>query len=67
MPVIPAPADYARWLGEEAASAEDLGALLRPYPAEPMLVYPIGQRIGSVRNEGPELIGPVGLVLSMVD
>jgi putative SOS response-associated peptidase YedK len=32
MPVIIAPADYARWIGEEL----DPSDLLRPYPSEPM-------------------------------
>jgi putative SOS response-associated peptidase YedK len=59
MPVILEPAHYARWLGEEPASPDELRALLRPYPAEPMRVFPIGQAIGSVKNEGPELIVPL--------
>jgi putative SOS response-associated peptidase YedK len=61
MPVILEPEDYARWLGEEPASAQELRALLRPYPAEPMRIYPIGQAIGNVRNEGPDLIVPAPL------
>jgi putative SOS response-associated peptidase YedK len=40
MPVILEPRDYARWLGEEETSADDLHELLRPHPAEPMRLYP---------------------------
>src|SRR3982751_3935517 len=34
MPVIFEPADYARWLGEEAMPLDELRSLLRPYPPE---------------------------------
>jgi putative SOS response-associated peptidase YedK len=30
--------------------------LLRPYPAENMLAWPVGQRVGNVRNNDPELL-----------
>jgi putative SOS response-associated peptidase YedK len=60
MPVILDPADYARWLGEEPASRDELLGLLRPYPAERMRVHPIGPAIGNVKHEGPELIEPAG-------
>jgi putative SOS response-associated peptidase YedK len=59
MPVILDPADFPRWLGDEEATPDELRALLRPYPAEPIRAYPIGQRIGNVKNDGPELIVPM--------
>jgi putative SOS response-associated peptidase YedK len=37
MPVILAPTDYGRWLGEEP----DPRDLMRPFPADPMRVWPI--------------------------
>lgn len=40
MPVIIARQDWAKWLGEEAATEEQLHALLRPCPAELMNVSP---------------------------
>jgi putative SOS response-associated peptidase YedK len=30
--------------------------LLRPYPAENMLAWPVGKRVGNVRNNDPELL-----------
>jgi len=57
--VILEPADYLRWLGEEVTSSDELRALLRPYPAGPMLVYSIGQRIGNVKNDDTTLIEPI--------
>lgn len=40
MPVIIGRADWAKWLGEEPATEDQLKALLRPYPAELMDVSP---------------------------
>ncbi|MDB5405357.1 MAG: hypothetical protein JWL84_269 [Rhodospirillales bacterium] len=65
MPMILEPEDYRRWLGEEEASADELQALLRPYPHESMRVYPIGPAIGNVKNEGPELIEATGPDLTL--
>ncbi len=40
MPVIIAPEDRARWLGEELATEDELLALLGPYPSDVMTVSP---------------------------
>ena len=55
MPVILEPRDYARWLspGDPARPPVDL---LRPFPAEKMLAWPVGDRVGNVRNNDPQLI-----------
>jgi len=55
MPVIVEPRDYARWLepGDPARPPVDL---LRPYAAGKMLAWPVGQRVGNVRNNDPELL-----------
>src|SRR6478672_9165303 len=37
MPLILAPIDYTRWLSDEP----DPGDLMRPFPAEPMRMWPI--------------------------
>lgn len=56
MPVI-LPADaWPVWLGESEASLEELLALLVPYPAELMRVYPVGPAVGNVRNDEPGLL-----------
>ena len=59
MPVILPPAAWPLWLGETDAPAEELLALLVPYPAELMRVYPIGPAVGNVRNDTPELLDPL--------
>jgi len=51
MPVIIAPQDYARWLGEG-----DALDMVRPYDAAQMEAYPVSTRVNNVRNQGPELI-----------
>jgi hypothetical protein len=40
MPAILAPADYERWLSDE----DDPRDLLKPYPAEPMTMWPVSTR-----------------------
>ena len=58
MPVILAPKDYLRWLepGEATHLPTDL---LRPYPAEEMKAWKVGNAVGNVRNNAPELIAPI--------
>ena len=56
MPAILAREDYAAWLGETEATADELKALLKPCPPEIMEAVPISLRVGSVKNDGPELI-----------
>jgi putative SOS response-associated peptidase YedK len=50
MPVILLPSRWRAWLGEESPPAKELLALLQPYPAELMRVYPVDIRVGNVRN-----------------
>jgi putative SOS response-associated peptidase YedK len=59
MPVILPPAAWPLWLGEAEASPQELLALLAPYPAELMRVYPIGPAVGNVRNDVPTLLDPL--------
>lgn len=56
MPVILAPADYARWLDIEQP---DAGDLLKPYPADAMKAYPISTRVNSPKNDDPSIIEPI--------
>jgi putative SOS response-associated peptidase YedK len=58
MPVILARDDYGTWLDPEERKAEDLQALLRPYPAAEMRAYPVSTMVNSPQNDAPELIVP---------
>ncbi len=62
MPVILPPSAWPAWLGEENVDRpEALKALLAPYPADDMLMWPVDKRVGNVRNNDPALIEPVAL------
>lgn len=50
---------WPAWLGEEPATSKELKALLKPYPAERMRLYPVGTRVNSPKNDEPELLEAV--------
>lgn len=60
MPVILHERDYDAWLDPKNEKTDALTKLLGPYPAEEMRAYPISPRVNNVRNDGAELIAPVG-------
>jgi hypothetical protein len=49
MPVILAPGDYARWLGDEPDPRE----LMRPFRADLMRMWPISMRVNKPENVDP--------------
>lgn len=55
MPVILHRKDYERWIGEE----EDPRDLLVPYPSELMKMWPVGAKVGNVRNDAADILDPV--------
>jgi putative SOS response-associated peptidase YedK len=59
MPAILPPKEWPLWLGEDAAEPEQLKAVLRPYPAEDMTMWPVSTRVGNVKNNDPSLIEPL--------
>jgi putative SOS response-associated peptidase YedK len=63
MPVILDEADWPKWLGEEPATNDELLALLKPCPDETLKIWPVDNKVGNVRNKGPELILPVSPAL----
>ncbi len=46
-------------LGEREVSEDELLGFLQPYPAALMRAYPVGVRVGSVRNNDAELLSPI--------
>jgi putative SOS response-associated peptidase YedK len=60
MPLILAPGDYTRWLSGEREPRD----LLRPYPAEPMRMWPISTRMTKPENHDPSIIEPIALASS---
>ena len=57
MPVIIGKPDRKRWLSRD----EEPDDLLRPYPAELMMMWPVSTKVNSPKNEGRELIEPITL------
>jgi putative SOS response-associated peptidase YedK len=60
MPLILAPADYSRWLSD----GPDPGDLMRPFPAEPMRMWPISTRVNKPENDDPAIVEPIELAPS---
>lgn len=58
MPVILEGDEREAWL-DPAATAADLQPLMRPWEGE-LRAHPVSTRVNSPRNDGPELIAPVG-------
>ncbi len=59
MPVLLGPDRWAGWLGEKAATDADLKAMLKPCPGAAMTFWPVGRRVGNVRNDDPDLFAPL--------
>ncbi|WP_347259116.1 SOS response-associated peptidase [Methylocaldum sp.] len=57
MPVILPPSTYDVWL-DPKTPLETAKALLQPYAAEPMRLYPVSRRVNSPRNDDPSLVEP---------
>jgi putative SOS response-associated peptidase YedK len=55
MPVILEPKGYDRWLDPEDPARPSVD-LLCSYAAERMKAWPVSDRVGNVRNNGPELL-----------
>ena len=51
------PADYERWLGDEP----DPHDLMRPFPAEPMQMWPISTRVNKPENDDSSIVEPINL------
>ena len=59
MPVILSEEDHAKWLGETEDG--DLKALLKPFPAHQMRIWPISPRVNSPINNDADIIAEIRL------
>lgn len=59
MPAIIAPANYGKWLGDEAATPSELHAMLTPFPAGEMEAYPVGHAVNDVHHDDASLLEPL--------
>ena len=60
MPVILAPTDFDKWLDADQQDAAEAARLLRPYPADKMVAWPVSTYVNKAGNEGERCIEPVG-------
>ena len=56
MPAIIAPGDYAAWLDASNTNAQQL---LRPFPSEQLIAYPVTPRVNNVKNDDAECLAPL--------
>jgi putative SOS response-associated peptidase YedK len=59
MPVMVQPKDYDLWLDRGVRQSELLLPMLRPYPSEEMLGYPVSRRVNDPDNDDPQCIEPL--------
>lgn len=59
MPVVLPPAAWDDWLDPDNADVEALAELLVPAPDALLEAVPVSSAVGSVRNDGPELVEPL--------
>ncbi len=59
MPVILDPTDYALWLDPAIQEPKRLQPVLRPYPPEELMAYPVSTTVNNPSNDIPECIEPL--------
>jgi len=60
MPVVLEPDLWAAWLDPETADTGELQAMLQPDETTELELYPVSRLVNDARNEGPELLRPLG-------
>jgi putative SOS response-associated peptidase YedK len=60
MPMIIGPASWSDWLDPANGDVADVVALLSPAAVSGLTTYPVATAVNSVRNNGPQLIEPIG-------
>jgi putative SOS response-associated peptidase YedK len=60
MPVLVAPGDWDRWLDPSVDDPAAIADLLVPAPADVVEIIPVSTAVNDVRNDGPDLVEPVG-------
>ncbi len=61
MPVILAPTAYDQWLNPTFQHTESLKVLLRPYPRDELMVYPVSILVNNPRHDVPQCLEPVSV------
>jgi putative SOS response-associated peptidase YedK len=58
MPAIIEQAQYEHWL-DPKGDKEKLPALLKPFPDNKMLVYPVGKEVNNPKNDNPDCLAEI--------
>ena len=58
MPVIVAPASYARWLDPALRAFEELRELMAPFPAQALTAYPVSTHVNNAAFDDPACLAP---------
>lgn len=61
MPVILAPTSYDQWLDPTFQKIETLNGLLRPYPSDELMTYPVSTLVNNPRHDAPQCLEPVSM------
>ncbi len=61
MPVILAPASFDQWLDPSFQQPAALKALLRPYPSEELMTYPVSTLVNNPRHDAPQCLEPISV------
>jgi putative SOS response-associated peptidase YedK len=59
MPVILDPEVFDLWLDPDVQDVELIRPLLRPYPSEAMVAFPVSSTVNSSRNDDPQCVLPL--------
>ena len=59
MPVILPQEDYQTWLTPGEGDPDQLSEMLRPYPADQMVAYPVSTLVDNPRNDLPQCVVPL--------
>jgi putative SOS response-associated peptidase YedK len=62
MPVILPRHAVDHWLDPSVTAPDEIKPMLQEFPGGEMQSWPVGKAVGNVRNQGPQLIEPIGSV-----
>jgi len=59
MPVILSPTDYELWLNPDPKTIESLKHVLKPFPSEQMIMFPVSGKVNKANYDAPDCVQPL--------
>jgi len=59
MPAILSPNDYELWLNPEIKTPESLKHILKPFPSEEMIMFPVSGKVNKASYDGADCVEPL--------